>query len=379
MRNGLIFGFLVILTGYGCTQSSEVPSNVPACTTGALFTVSPMDISKISTTLGINRLGNFNPPDHTFPTDHLYFYIQDSNADVSGVDNTALIAPGNIVVASVTSSSNETTGKTDYGITYYPCNRVQGTFAHVATLSDKLSSAFNAVSGGCTTYNPGSGNYTRCERAVNVTFAAGEEMGTVGGPTTASYALDVGLYDARMTPLVFANAARLTAKANGFDAFHVACFLDYVADDVKTALQEKIHRAPGEASTCGSYAQDVAATAQGKWYLAGTATPAPSAESNHLTLGKDTYDETLRVFSVGNATVGTGTYTFAPTHSGTTNRDFAEVTANGSVYCYDTLSTAGVIFLIQMPTTTTLKIEKQVVADCSGSPSFTSAATSFAR
>lgn len=368
-----------MLMACACTQSSEVPSNVPVCTTGALFTASPMDITKISPTSGINRLGNLNPPDHTFPTGHIYFYIQDSDDAVAGVDNTPLIAPGNIVIASIASSTNETSGKTDYSITYYPCNQVQGVFGHVATLSDKLSAAFNAVAGGCTTYNPGSGNYTRCERTVNVILTAGETMGSVGGPTTGSLALDLGIYDARITPLVFANAARLTSKANGFDAFHVACFLDYVADDVKTALQEKIHRALGEAPTCGSYAQDVAATAQGKWYVAGTATPAPSAESTHLTLGHDTYDLTRGVFSVGNATVGTGAYSFAPIHSGTTNRDFNEVTADGNTYCYDSLSTAGIVFLIQMPTTTTLKIEKQTAADCSGSPSLTSAATAFAR
>lgn len=379
MRNPLILGFIVVLLGYGCTQSSEVPSNVPACATGDLFTTSPMDIAKISPTLGINRLGNLNPPDHTFPTDHMYFYIQDSDAAVSGVDNTPLLAPGNIVVASIASSTNETSGKTDYGITYYPCNQVQGVFGHVATLGTKLSAAFDAVAGGCTTYNPGSGNYTRCERAVNVTLVAGEEMGSVGGPTTGSLGLDVGLYDARMTPLKFANAARMTAKANGFDAFHVACFIDYAAADLKTALQAKIYRAPGEDPTCGSFAQDVTATAQGKWYLSGTATPAPSAEANHLTLAHDTYDLTRGVFSVGNATVGTGTYSFVPTHNGTVNRDFHEVTADGQVYCYDSLSQAGVIFLIQMPTATTLKIEKQTAADCSASPSLTAAATTFAR
>jgi hypothetical protein len=374
------------LHGTGCSGgagsggiSNVAPANVSACETTAPFSVSPIAITDISTTLEINRLGNLNPPGHTFPTDHMYFYIKDSDPTTQVVDNVPVYAPAAMVVTVIASSTQESSGKTDYSLTYFVCNSLKGTFGHVATLSDKLAAAFTAASGSCTTYDPGSGNYTNCSRAVNVSLAAGEQLGTAGGPTTPSLGLDVGLFDANKAPLIFANNARLDSSSSGFDSFHVACFIEYTTPDLKTALQQKIHRAAGEAPTCGSYNQDVVKTAQGKWYLAGTATPALSSEANHLTLGIDTYNSGLGSFSIGNASVGTGVYTFTPSHSGSRNRNFPEVSADGALYCYEGLSKAGVIFLVQMPSSTTLKIEKQSAEHCPESPEFTGAALIFER
>jgi hypothetical protein len=189
----------------------------------------------------------------------------------------------------------------------------------------------------------------------------------------------LGLFDARVKAHIFANNARLHSNSSGFDSFHVACFIDYFTADLKASAQDKIHRAPGESPTCGSYDQDVAATAQGKWYLAGTDSPATSSEASHLTLGIDTYNSGLGSFSIGNASVGTGVHTFTPSHSGTRNRNFPEVTADGNVYCYESLSTSGIIFLIQLPTATTLSIEKQTADSCPANPTFTAAKVSFER
>lgn len=377
---GLIWVALVV----GCSGSSTSgddsppPANVSTCSTGALFTTPPVTLSNLEGALGIVPLGNLNPPDHTFPTAHLYFYIKDSDSGVAGVDSVPLYAPGDLVITNIASSTQESTGKTDYSLTFYPCSQARGYFGHVATLAGDVSTAFSASTASCTTYNPGSGNYTRCEQSVNVTVAAGVQIGTAGGPTTASYALDFGLYDARVTALAFANAARIAASANTFDLFHIVCAIDYYTESVKADLESKLNRTAGALPLCGSYNQDVAATAQGKWFEASAASPY-TTESGNLALVHSNSQPELGEFSIGNSSIGVGTATFTPTHSGTTNRDFGEVTADENLYCYDTLSTAGVIFLIQLPTATSLKIEKQSVASCPAAPAFTDSALTFVR
>lgn len=374
-----LLALIVSCTGSSTSGGdSPPPANVSACSVGAPFSVSPIALSDIGETSGIVPLGNLNPPDHTFPTAHLYFYLKDSDATVSGTDNVPLYAPGDLVITSIASSTQEATGKTDYSLTFYSCTQVRGYFGHVATLTGDVSAAFSAGGGSCTTYNPGSGNYTRCEQSVNVTVAAGVQIGTAGGPTTASFALDFGLYDARATALVFANDARISANANKFDMFHIVCAIDYYTDSVKAELETKLNRTAGVTPLCGSYNQDVAATAQGKWFEASAASPYGS-ESGNLALVHGNTKPELGVFSIGNSVIGVGTVTFTPTHSGMINRDFDEVTADGNLYCYDTLSSVGIIFLIQMPSATSLKIEKQSATTCPASPSFTASVTTFTR
>lgn len=354
------------------------PANVSVCSPEALFTTSPITVADLNTTYGIKPLGNVNPPDHTFPAAHLYFYAKDSNPDQAGSDSVPVHAPSSIVVTRLYSSTLQSTGKTDYSMVFYPCDQVQGYFNHMASFTGKLAAAYEAADTECSSYNPGSGTFIRCEKKVNVTVASGEVIGTAGGATSNSTAVDFGFYDSRATKLLFANDARVVSKSTGLDSFHIVCAIDYYGAEVKAALEAKLNRVAGALPLCGTYNQDLAATAQGKWFTSDAPSPA-TTESGYLSLVHDNTNPALGVFSVGNTDLGVGIFSFTPKNSGTVNRDFKDVTSNGVLHCYDSLSTAGIIFLVRMPTATSLKIEKQSAAACPTLPAFTAAAMTFVR
>ena len=78
--------------------------------------------------------------------------------------------------------------------------------------------------------------------------------------------------------------------------------------------------------------------------------------------------------------MGTGVYYFTPQTSRQNNRRFEAVTSDDQIYCYDSLasksgqSIPNTIFLIQLTTPDTLKIERQSLAECGTGPwSFSSA------
>jgi hypothetical protein len=78
---------------------------------------------------------------------------------------------------------------------------------------------------------------------------------------------------------------------------------------------------------------------------------------------------------------GTQYYFQTVSGAGHVNRDFDEVTSDGSVYCYDTfMNLANSIILVQLPTSTTLTIERQTAASCGAGPwTFTGSASNFVR
>ena len=72
--------------------SSSAGSPMLTAPTGPLvFRASPIEQSTIR---WITPLGNLNPPDHTLPTDHIYFYFAATNLSEQLVARrTALFAP----------------------------------------------------------------------------------------------------------------------------------------------------------------------------------------------------------------------------------------------------------------------------------------------
>ncbi len=73
--NHLIYGLFIVAFFFSSCENDEItkPSNSSGPIT---FMLSPVDTSKISQA---TPLGNLNPPGHTFPTDHIYFYLNDPN------------------------------------------------------------------------------------------------------------------------------------------------------------------------------------------------------------------------------------------------------------------------------------------------------------
>jgi hypothetical protein len=107
----------------------------------------------------------------------------------------------------------------------------------------------------------------------------------------------------------------------------------------------------------------------------------------HLAFVADNYDPSTSVISVGGTFAEAGRVEFTPTTSGAINRAFSDVTADGTLYCYerdgsgrhervqnpDLLS--GKV-LVQLVSATELQIEHQS-GRCGAADSLASATTYF--
>ncbi len=362
------------------TASGELP----LCgTDNAFFSVSPVALSDF---MDLVPLGNLAPSGHVFPTDHVYFFINrmDSSQRELGTIEVPVVSPGDVWVTEISSSGSE--GRTDYGIRFSPCDEVEAFFIHVSSLSERLEQSFSPPYDECREYSTGGSNYQNCSKTINVKLSAGELIGTAGGDQWQN-ALDLGIYDLRTDPLPYANPDRW-----GEQSLHVACPLDYFTADVRDALRAKLDSHDGTTSraappACGEVEQDEPGTAQGVWFLTGTAYTYP--EDLHLALVHDNFDPSTGVFSVGvsmtDSGLSSGLYYFDPASSGVVNRDFEDVTADGAIYCYETRDRferepLPFIILVQLTSPTTLRSERQGAASCGSGPwQFSSAYTDYER
>lgn len=335
-----------------------------ACPPGnAIFSNPPVALANV---VGWEPLGHLSPPSHTFPTDHQYLYVANSS-----LPNTRpsypLIAPANIRVVMLVSGANSVSGVTDYSIYFQPCADVAGQFGHVGTLTGPLAALVSAINQRCATYEPAPGfPVTQCQSGnLSIDIPAGTQIGTVGDG--GSLALDWWLQDRRVTPLHFANATRFSIRPDSFDIAHTVGASDYFIPSMAGQIAAKVGRFDGAFRRTvlplgGSIAVDRDGTVRGYWFKAGQPYP---PESSHAALVPDYLTpDSVQVFSLGvsQANVGSRLQAFAPIASGTINRAFETVTADGNIYCYEFNSNlffgnAANIILVQLVDTTTLKIE----------------------
>src|SRR5262249_26311230 len=119
------------------------------------------------------------------------------------------------------------------------------------------------------------------------------------------------------------------------------------------------------------YMQDVPGTAAGNWGV-------PLAG---LALVHDRVDPGVGVISISLG-LNSGSWRFAIAGSGTVNRDFRQVTGDGTTYCYDASAGGDLpgIVLIQLTVDGPLLFEQQSVAGCGSGPwVFTENGQSFLR
>ncbi|MBI2343974.1 MAG: hypothetical protein HYV02_06555 [Deltaproteobacteria bacterium] len=348
----------------GCSGSTSLPT----CTGSPIFSVAPVAVETLS---HIVPLGHLNPSGHTFPTDHLY---------VLATEETTVFAPGDVTITSITEQNNLTAGTTDYQIAFAPCSGVTAYYYHI----DALAAALSATAGGftdCTSYSTGGTSFRNCTASPDLAVSAGEPVGTVDGT------FDFGMHDTRMTPLTFANASRWTGSSEP-DNLHVACPLDYYPSDLRTTLETYLGGSTGGAAEpsrtvaplCGEIDQDIAGTAQGVWFAAGTVSTTP--EDPHLALVHDNIDPAIPVISNGTSmgTLASGAYQFTISPTGQINRDFGDITADGSIYCFENFGPSNTILLLQLTSETTLRVEGESAPDCGSGPwTFGSAFTEYER
>ncbi len=168
--------------------------------------------------------------------------------------------------------------------------------------------------------------------------------------------------------------------------------LDYFDAISRTKLEAKLSSADGRikrtaAPLGGEYNYDIAGAAIGNWIKQGYS---KFPEDNNLALVKDNITPSIQVFSAGNTLPGltSGTYYFLPKSSGIINRNFADVKADGTIYCYtlDLLgfvnfgnSIPGTSIIIKMEGNASMSAEKRN-CDCSCTPYvFTTNKVSYTR
>ncbi len=354
-----------------CSKDSTGPdlSGLPSCGPATLLTTTPIALADIRE---IGPLGNLNPPGHTFPSDHIYFYPTIG----PGVP---VASPGKVRVTQVLLQKRTGGGQPefdDYGMDFYPCPNQHFYFGHVSTLTASLLAKVGALDGSCDQpYQTGGFTFVQCRKTVKVDLADAEAIVTAGGPGQG--ALDLGLVDMDMAPLAYVDPGRQT----GAGGVHAACPVDYFVTSVRDSLRARmavngIHRVI--APVCGSVMQDVANTAQGRWFFDAT-----TNEDHHLGLVHQNWDPTIGAFSIGTSIPATASTVlmFTPAAAGRVNRDFNLVSADGNIYCYQLTNSSGHVF-VQLTGATQLKIEVfGTGATCGDSTtwSFGANAATFAR
>ena len=337
---------------------------LPSCD-GAAFSVVPVDLTQLSE---ITPLGNLQPPDHTTPTEHTYLHFVDEQDRTTTVYR--LYAPANITLLLVKSSTGFRDPE-DHSISFALCKDVYGYFNHVKFLSDEVATLLAHQE--CFAF--ADGNTGTCEKPLFESVAAGTLLGQVG---RLQGNFDFGALDMRVTH-AFANADRYRFARTP----HIVCPYDYYEGDLKEQLYALLPRT--QEPRCGVVVLDAPGTLQGAWYQPGS--DAVIGWDQQLAFVTDNYDPTIAVIAAGGTFTEPGRVEFTSTTSGSTNRAFRDVTADGTLYCYerdgsgrhervqnsDLLS--GKI-LVQLVSATELQIERQS-GGCGAADAFFSPTTYF--
>ena len=317
-----------------------------------IFSAAPTDLDKLD---AIVTLGNLNPPSHTFPTDHIYFYpTRQPNADRPNVVN--VYSPGDLTIIQVWASQHVNAGFVDFNVILQPYDTIRVMFYHVSTLDSEV---FGDTSDYASwhldsEYTTGGEIYRLLTKDYNIEVKAGDLLGTAGG-NPGQWAFDLGVWDENYYPTMVANPQRWE-KAS---CIHTICPLVlYEPGPVLDAMIALVDRdkVEGEDLPCGSVMQDIPGTAQGVWFLEGITETYP--EDPHLALVHSNIHPARAVLSIGNSVPGlpSHAYDFLPEATGFLNRDFKDITPDGNIYGFQVYGFQGII-IISMPDAETLHIE----------------------
>lgn len=229
-----------------------------------VFSHSPIPVDAIEFVVPI---GNLNPPDHTLPTDHAYFYFRLFHPDAPPYE---VVAPAGGIVMQVRRERDDTV-------------RVQATGSHVYYLGHIIADA---------------------SLAAGATLTAGQRVGVT---SNLSYGIDLGLSNDRVA-LGFVNPLRYSA-----DTLHAENPFKYFADGVRASLYAK-EQGTG-AQPDGRIDFDRAGTLAGNWFLDGM----PVAQSSlfesgprQLAFVRDVNDPSSLRISIGGSLALAGPFATDP-------------------------------------------------------------------
>ncbi|MEO6879101.1 MAG: hypothetical protein ABI205_11520 [Gemmatimonadaceae bacterium] len=364
----------------GGTTSGRVPLGAVSCgTTKEVFRQSPVAISDI---IGWVPLGTMSPPGHTFPTDHQYIYV--SNPTFGEPRHEVnIVAPGDMIITKAHLGTT-TPGGSDYTIEFSPCAQVYGQFGHVLTIAPGILGQLGAFDQYCNTYSPSPGSsVSTCEsKFVTIKVRAGDVIGTAGGPSPHSLALDFWLWDARVPSIAYANPGHWPVSTDDrFDSFHVVAASEYFAEPANSAIAPHVGSYDGLTRRTalppgGTIAVDVPGTMMGFWFNPSQ----PSyPETVHLAIAPDNVFPNRIILSIGLSQPGwnLGYGWFAPTDTGTVNRNPAQITADGRIYCFESPGSWAVLGQLIDATTVRMEYVQHNVTTCAQAQPWTFTAAKF--
>ena len=328
-------------------QNISLSDDLPACPadTSELFTKPFMDGDKPDY---IVPLGNSNMEGHVVPVDHVY------PKNNTYQEDTPVYAPGKLTLIwienkQIFNANTDEKVAPDYQLNFAPCRGINLAFIHLTKLSDKLSEALTQeVDENCDTSQKidfGTRNgapiyYITCHPDFKqVTLEPGELIGYFGFQDTEKpqIGFDIGIYDYIRPALAFINPDRYYD-----DTVHTSCFTDYYTPELRAKYNAKFgsidQQKDGMMSAfirrttepvCGQVMWDVAGTAAGDWFK-NPVQKQNITDNDALVLIHDNIQPEMAKMSMAGVT----SFVFTPIHSGTINREFSEVTADGKIYCY---------------------------------------------
>jgi hypothetical protein len=327
-------------SGADATSGADAAGRVDAAAAGDAapdsgptytFTVSPIDLSSIAYIVG---MGTFGVPGHVIPNEHGGIFLTGRGV--------TLRSPGALRIANLRRTTYMTSptrqGEADYAIMYFAGTSEDGVFGHVTSLAPRFAALMTGLQ--CSTYSTDVETVESCSVNVSVDAAPGEALGTVGGAT--ANVVDWGHHDSAITN-AFANPSRYTPAL-----LHTVCPYDRFEPTVRAALTAKLQRTA--VPRCGEVAVDVPGTAQGVWVDATHATAQLGDETSFITLAPQ-YDDPVHTLRLAAAPTGIGGQQLdvAIAATGSKNRPFDTVTANGAITCYAQDSGTASLFVAVLP------------------------------
>lgn len=238
-----------------------------------MLTLPPLDQDDYEVVI---PLGLLSPPQHTVPTEHIFFHLKGENKSSPANPFTnppgvaEVRAPGNVRVLEI----NYTAGLpgnelpyTDYDVLFAPCRDQIYKLMHLTTLNQELTELLQATEPfKCNDYESRGGPVRYCEAFATMDVSVGTVLGTTGGTIIA--ALDMEAYDLRTPPVAYANPSRYYSELGR--RLHIMCPFDGFTAEARAEQLSRVGDYNGQPRTaepvCGEVMQDVPVTAQGNWY-----------------------------------------------------------------------------------------------------------------
>ncbi|MDP6333887.1 MAG: hypothetical protein QF479_04550 [Candidatus Poseidoniaceae archaeon] len=330
-------------------------NDLPECSDNPPFDSNMFEAEDIES---IIPLGNYNPPGHTFPTEHMYVIFNQSSS-------MKVYAPGDVKVTYLGVKKYSEAGKgnyNDYDITMHTCTDVNMHLMHMQLDPELIDKA--GKESRCRSYETHNSEIEMCEYESSFWIDGGTLLGTAGNPQNEHYNFDMGVKDYRVTNDF------IDKEVQGY-FLNSVCPFQYFTDDIR---QEMESLAGGWGDTgnvidpCGEILFDIKGTAQGNWVKKYTPRNSETQYDEHgLGLYYDNIEQDKLV--IASSSDGGYSYKYGPSETGLQNRSFSSVVADGNIYCYETGFYPNDIILIELIDDENLKIERVASANFSCSSS----------